>query len=182
MNNIYVKKLIKKIKFKECEYNTIKSMIEHYNHILTDNINSVFSQNNIINQGEFYKTLESKEIDEEQCTIIEEYDNFSNLLYKQLALKTHPDKTDNYNSDFIIIKEAYDNKNVLRLIDYANTYNLLKLEDININLLILILEKRLFQIKNKVTELKNTLGYHFLIHNKTDAIKTMQGIIDAHNV
>ncbi len=77
-------------------------------------------------------------------------------------MKTHPDKT-NQNDDFIIIQSAFENKDLLQLIEYANKYNIYK--DINLSLLTLILEKEVFNIKNKVKTLKTTIGYQILINN-----------------
>jgi hypothetical protein len=91
-------------------------------------------------------------------------------LHKNLSLKTHPDKT-NDNDDFLIIQTAYENNDLLKLIEYADLYNILY--DVNIHLLILVLEKELIKIKNKIKTLKTTIGYQILINDNTQCINDM---------
>lgn len=181
MDNIYLKHVIKKIKLKECEYNTIKSMIGYYDYTLYEVINDICIESSVtfaeVFKHEHAHTHTSTSDD--QNKIIPDYDIFINALYKDLAVKTHPDKTEN-NDDFVIIKEAYEKKDILKLIDYANKYDLSNSQSINSNLLTLVLEKQLYETKNKVKQIKSTLGYQLLMQSKNDAVKYIRELIETY--
>ncbi|QKF93764.1 DnaJ chaperone protein [Fadolivirus algeromassiliense] len=172
MDNIYLKHLIEKIKLKECEYNTIKSVLEQYNGVIQETLNNIFLDTNITPEEIFTNCIY-----QEKETIIKEHDEFYDTLYRNLALKTHPDKTENNNNDFVKIKEAYENKDVLTLIYYGDKYKLLDHNNINTNLFIMILEKRLYEMKNKIKTIKNGIHYRILIGNKNEMISIIKETI-----
>lgn len=174
MDNLYLKHLVEKIGLKECEYDTIKSMITHHNDIIMDSINSAFVNTNITFAELF---PQQHEINENNKSDIKEYNEYYDTLYKHLALKTHPDKVDNTNDDFVIIKEACEKKDILKLFHYIEKYDLSQHNDININLLTMILEKRLYEIKEKISQIKNSFGYKILICDKNKTIDSIKGLI-----
>lgn len=157
----YINKLIKKIKLKECEYETVENMIKHYNNLVEQSINDIFIAEQL-NKNDVYKqfTYTHTKI----ITMTPDYQTLLNTLYKNLSLKTHPDKTNGDDVDFKLIFQAYENKNILKMIEFANHYKLSCIEDIDINLLTLILEKEWLTIKNKVKNLKNSVPYQYLIN------------------
>ncbi len=172
---MYLSKLIKKIKLKESEHETLTSMINFYKNDLEKMVDDIFIEEQVKKEDVFKTTTccNNTQSNNTQQPIIPEYDNLLNILHKNLSLKTHPDKTDNNTPDFIIIQEAYENKNLLKLIEYSNIYNLLDAKDINVNLLTLILEKELFKIKNKIKSLKTTIAYQILINDNTKCVTDM---------
>ena len=181
MNNIYLNKLVKKIKIKECEYETVKNMIEHYNSSVDNTINDIFVSEQL-NKDEVFKTYTCTHIINNITTnnitnlTIPDYDNLINTLYKNLSLKTHPDKNNGDDVDFKLINTSYENKNMLKLIEFAHKYDLLNISDIDINLLTLILEKELISIKNKIKTLKSCVCYQYLINGDSQ----IKNIIDLH--
>ncbi len=173
---MYLSKLVKKIKLRESEYETITSMINSYKDIVEKMVDEIFIAEQVKKEDIFKTTTccgNTQPTDNTSQPIIPEYDNLLNTLHKNLSLKTHPDKTDNNTSDFIIIQAAYENKDLLKLIEYSSIYNLFDTKDINVNLLTLILEKELFKIKNKIKTLKTTVGYQILINDNTKCITDM---------
>lgn len=162
----YINKLIKKIKLKECEYETVKNMIEHYNNLVEQSINDIFIAEQL-NKDDVYKEFTHTHTTK-IVTMIPDYETLLNTLYKNLSLKTHPDKTNGDDVDFKLIHQAYENKNILKLIEFAYHYKLLCIEDIDVNLLTLILEKEWATIKNKVKNLKNSVPYQYLINGDSN--------------
>lgn len=165
MDNDYSKKLIKKIKAKKNEYDTLNSMLNHYSVPVGKAIGEILTTNNI-DHDDAYSYDKVEEI-KDNCSIIVEYNELFTVLYKKLSLKAHPDKLiDNVdNKDFVGIRAAYDNKDIVTLIEYSHKYNLSEeeLKDVGVHLLILILEKQLFVMKNKIKVLKSQWTYGYLI-------------------
>ena len=173
MDNPYLKQLIEKIRLKECEYNTINSMIQYHNDVIMESINSAFIDTNVT----FAEIFPQQGINDNNESNIKEYDEFYDTLYKSLALKTHPDKSDDANDDFILIKEACEKKDILTLFKYIDKYNLTQCKDTNINILTMILEKRLYAMKEKTSILKNSMGYKILICDKDKTIDDIKELI-----
>jgi hypothetical protein len=191
MDNIYLNKLIKKIKLKECEYETIKAMIDNYSSLVEKLIDDIFLSEEVIKEeilkSSIYHVNANANANAnikcgEILSIIPEYDNLVNTLYKNLCLKTHPDKTNGDDIEFKNIMLAYENKNILKLIEYSKLYNLLSIENINIHLLTLILEKQFFTLKNKVKNLKNTTGYHILISENAYGTQAIRELINMYKI
>ena len=189
MDNIYLNKLIKKIKLKESEYETIKTMIENYSSLVEKLIDDIFLSEEVIKEEIFKSPIYYANANVnantkcvEILSIIPEYDNLVNTLYKNLCLKTHPDKTNGDDIEFKNIMLAYENKNILKLIEYSKLYNLLSIENINIQLLTLILEKQFFTLKNKVKNLKNTTGYHILISENAYGTQAIRELINMYKI
>lgn len=181
MDNIYLKHLINKIKLRESEYNNVKTMLEHYDSRVQDIVNEIF-----LNTG---LTLADVFKPHQQCTsespcapesIIQEYEEYYDIIYKKLALKSHPDKTDLGNNDFVAINKAYKDKDIIKLIYYADKYNITQDQDISQNLFVMILEKRLYEIKNKIKCLRGCLAYGILIGNKEQTIQFVKDSMETH--
>lgn len=187
-NNIYLNNLLNKINMKQSEFETLTNTISHYGKELDDKFMDILKQNNIDPSCVFepqIKTSDSCNCND-HCTDninnenneINEYKQIFDTLYKQLAFKTHPDKSnDPSNKDFIDIADAYEKKDILKLINYANKYELFdnKLENLNVYIVTVILEKHLHKIKQNITKLKSTVGFNLLIKGNIDTyIETLK--------
>jgi len=180
MDNPYLKQLVEKIRLKECEYNTINSMIHYHNDVIMDSINSAFIDTNVTFTDIFPQQVtgdNTNNNNNNNKSDVKEYNEFYDNLYKSLALKTHPDKSDDTNDDFILIKEACEKKDILTLFKYIDKYNLTQCKDTNINILTLILEKRLYTMKEKMSILKNSMSYKILICDKDKTIDSIKELI-----
>ena len=75
-----------------------------------------------------------------------------NKLYKKLSLKTHPDKHGGNNELFIELLNAYNTKNILKLIKMAHK---LEIDYVLSDLLISYFEKDISKLENKINELQH---------------------------
>ena len=197
MNNIYLDHLLSKIKIKQSELETLNSTLSYYSTELDRKYYEILKKNNIDISHAFKKSEKfnycstsddiDKDDDKNVCTndvIISEHKLILDSLYKQLIMKTHPDKlVDSTNNDFINVKDAYEKQNVLQLIDYANKYKLLNsnLEDFDINIIVVILEKKILEIKKDIKKIKSTIGFNLLVNNIDDHIDSLKYTIKLAN-
>lgn len=179
MANTYITKLVSKIKAKQAQLDTLTSMVHHYSPQTGTAFANILLENSIdpsMLSSHRKASTETSE-DKEKCIIIPGHDELFDNLYKQLTLKAHPDKSKDEGKEFIDIKEAYDNKNILALIDYGCKYNIVGSETIidgmNSNLITLILERQLFTLKNKIKDIRSTTSYTLLV-DKDGLSKTTQ--------
>jgi hypothetical protein len=172
MNNPYLTHLVEKIKLKESEYDTIINMIQYHNTEIEDTINIAFENTDV----DISDIFPSKKLDTTEGININN-NLFYDDLYKQLALKSHPDKVGNDNGDFIIIKEAYEKKDIIKLLYYHDKYNLNECQNTNVNILSLLLHRKLHELKEKVKKIKSTLGYQILICDKDTVIESIKKLI-----
>lgn len=171
MNNIYLNHLLNKIQLKQSELETLNNTISHYGKELDSKFMDILAQNNIdatyvFHQHNTNNTHNTNNYDNN--VVIDEYKKLYDSLFKQLSLKSHPDKLNDQvqaHTDFINIKKAYDDKNILELLKYASKYELLtgKLDDLDINLVNVILEKELIKVKDNVNKIRSTVGFQLLI-------------------
>ncbi len=190
--NIYIKYTIDKIKSKQVNLNSLITMLSYYAQEVDRKFDDILMENNIDKSDVVYMQTACSCTTNPQIPV-EEYEQLMNSIYKSLALKTHPDKDncDNkidttyttyttYTNDFIVIKDAYDNHDILTLIEFAGKYNLDEyiIENINVNLITVILEKKMFLIKNEIKNIKNSIGYQLLVvGNINSHIETLKQTI-----
>lgn len=192
----HIEFLMRKIKAKQERLDSIERMFVRYAQELDKNYNDLLSKNNIdLNDYEKYYSTKIK--DDNNLTEIKDDNNsieikddintnnqsynydlqkLCNNLYRNLALKTHPDKS-NHSTDFVNITQEYENSNVITLIEYSNKYELdYSTIDICIDL---ILEQTLHLIKKKLTHTKSTVAYQLLMGENIDCtIQCIKDIID----
>ena len=169
MDNIYLKYSLNKITLKQSELKTLSDTLTYYSKELDSKFAEILAKNNIdmayvTGQPKCEHVIENNVNDND--IVINDHKQICDTLFKQLVLLTHPDKSnDPSTDDFINIREAFENENVLKLLDYANKYELFnnKLDDLDINIITVILEKELFKLKESITKLKSTIGYQMLI-------------------
>ena len=89
-------------------------------------------------------------------------------LYKKLSLKTHPDKNNGDDSIFKIVLHAYKNKNILKLINIANQFNISIEYDDN---MITYIEDNILNIEKKIDELQHHLCWLWCNANNDDKKK-----------
>ena len=181
MNNIYLKYSLNKITLKQSELKTLSDTLTYYSKELDNKFTEILVKNDIdmsfvTGQSKCIHSIENNVNDNN--IVINEHKQICDTLFKQLVLLTHPDKSNNsFTDDFINIKEAFDNENVLKLLDYANKYELFnnKLDDLDTNIITVILEKELFKLKESITKLKSTIGYQMLIKGNINSyIETLK--------
>jgi hypothetical protein len=79
-------------------------------------------------------------------------------LYKMLSLKTHPDKNGGDQKLFIEVKQAYQDKNIFKLIIIATKLNI----DISyISDAIELFEKSISEMQIKIENFKKTIAWHW---------------------
>ena len=186
MDKHYLDHKIKKIKLKQSELNHLSSMISHYSTEIETKILKILETNNI-NKTEIYNLTNQSNNNivlkhEYTCNSSPNFDfnpdliqDFIATVYKQLILITHPDKNiDIDNDDFIQIKKAYDENDIYSLIEYSIKYNLMEnsFNNLDMNIIIVILERKILAIKNKINMIKSTLGYKLLIIGNIDSYIT----------
>jgi len=184
--SVYIKCTTDKIKSKQSNLNSLISMLSYYAQEVDRKFDDILMENNIDKADVTYMHTTCTCTNNTQI-IVEEYEQLMNSIYKSLALKTHPDKdncnTKNdtaYTNDFITIKDAYDNRDILTLIEFAGKYNLDEhsIENMDANLITVILEKKMFLIKNEIKKIKTSLGYQLLVvGNINDHIETLKQTI-----
>ena len=120
------------------------------------------------------KTTESEPItvtldtDINTCTD-DDYTKILSLLYKHVALRTHPDKQDGKQDgkqdDFILINKMYNDKDVYSLIVYCDKHKMATEEilDINVNLSTLIVEKKISSLRKKLIDIKAGIQYKLIV-------------------
>ena len=92
-------------------------------------------------------------------------------LYKKLILLTHPDKTDDLeNNDFNIIFDAYQSGNIWVLLKYAEKYKLFSQSDLNINDIVVLVEKTLYDIELKIKQMKSSSVYMVMVESKLNLL------------
>lgn len=98
-------------------------------------------------------------------------------LYKKLCLKSHPDKTgDITDENFITIKKAYDEEDILTLMDYATKY---EINDFNHHEIFLELERYFHKLKTKIKNMKTGLGYNIIV-DYDNGIKFIKSCIETY--
>ena len=165
MTNSYIQHLFNKIKTKTVELSSIVQMMNAYSNELVDLIKNYISPYtmddifpNIINNN---NTIEEQ--NDDKITIID--DIKIKELYKKLSLKLHPDKDNTPDDgDYINIREAYNDGDYYVLIKYSHN-NDIEL-DIDDNQLLLILETKLYKLKDAIKKKKDTIGFQMLTARK----------------
>lgn len=177
--NLYVSYLLDKIKLKKKQLESLTSIVNHYDPNTTKLMNNQWQElckKYNINDTEysdfmqyFYKNPEPASVNLSLYDII---DSVLKPIYKKLVLATHSDKNiknieenttnDTTNKDFIDCKEAYDNKDYLKLIELANKY-MVKIDNVDEILLITILEKSLYSLNEKIKKIKLSVEYRLII-------------------
>lgn len=169
--NLYINHILKKIKLKEKQFDSLTKMILSYKSEIEKHINSLLEKHNI-NSSEIFVLMDLS--NNNKILEISEYEDLLKKLYKNLAIISHPDKLQNnqneINIDFINIKNAFENRNILALIDYSNKYNVFELNDLDETLLTLILERHFTIISEKIKNIKKSVYYQFLISNDTSKL------------
>jgi len=96
--------------------------------------------------------VESEEQEQENKQEDPMLNEILNKLYKKLSLKTHPDKHGGNNELFIELLNAYNSKNILKLIKMAHN---LEIDYVLSDVLILYIEKDIIKLENKINELQH---------------------------
>jgi len=169
--NDYAKSKINEIKLKQIEHDSLTTMINKYGSEMDKKYQEILIVNGI-DPNFRPKHAEScncaQEKDAAVPVIIDEYKNINATLFKNLALVSHPDKTDSHTDDFLLIRAAYENNDVFTLLEYALKYDIEK-GDICDGTMMMILERKMNNIINKIDKIKTLLGYHLLIHGHVDS-------------
>ena len=173
-NNIYLKHLLEKITLKQSQLKTLNDTLMYYGSELDSKFQEIMTKNSInmstINQQNCIHNANNANNTNDNI-IMNDYKQICDLLFKQLALITHLDKSgDAFAQEFINIKKAFDDENIIELLGYANKYELLnnKLDDLNINMVTVILEKELSKLRKDITKLRSSVGYNMLVEGNID--------------
>jgi hypothetical protein len=90
---------------------------------------------------------------------------FMNKLYRKLSLKTHPDKLNGSSVQFQIVNDAFNAKDILRLLILSKHHDV----DIDYSQIVFIdedsslFENAINTINNKISEIKKTLAWNWAI-------------------
>ena len=78
-------------------------------------------------------------------------------LYKKLSSVTHPDRGGN-SDDFLTLKEAYEDNDLVKLLKFADKYNIeYELEDTDSD----VIEEKTKQLENEIKRMKSTLAWYW---------------------
>ena len=177
----YLFEKYKKIFYSECSQNLINNknkedLNNNKNEYLRDKINEIDTEiDKDSNKDSYIHKIISK-------------------VYKKLCLKTHPDKSSLYNTEFEEISKAYNNKDFLQLlllsrklnidIDYIlneyhnNSDEVTMLNNNDFNDYTEIFEESIKKLNEKIANIKTTLAWNWALSNDDQKIKLREKFID----
>lgn len=180
----YVKTQLKRIKKRRVEYNVLSQLLLSNIDIVKNNLKKYISDDDMIYIDDIIgrKTIIENNTDKKNTFDNDDQKSYMDVLYKKLALKTHPDKEDieAVNDDFCEINTSYKKRDISTLFEYALKYNVLEcVEDKFYNEVVLDLEKELIHFKKEISKLRNSLLY-MLVMDLNDAVKMVIDYIKLH--
>lgn len=136
--NMLILHLVNKIKIKRAEIDCINHLYRQNKSKIDSIINDAIQKENLVDlYQEFYKVAKVCQ----DCPLIDLVDTsdpdddlnleskrkkICDLLYHQLSLKCHPDKSEDKTSqDFVIVNEAHKCQDLTTLIDYSHQYEII---------------------------------------------------------
>ena len=158
----YLTHKINKIEFKQAELDNLNLMLTHYTPSLETELTDILRTHNI----NYIPPINTNKKTSPTYQHRNQDKPLSLAIYKKLAMVTHPDK-EPANIDFVQIKEAYDNNDTYSLIKYSVKYNLVE-DKSESSVAILILEKKLSELKSALVKIKSTIGYKLLLEGNID--------------
>lgn len=172
MTKVYIDHLINNIKIKKAQLDSIKFLVEKKTDYIYETIKQQCDRENIDYCDIFTVQTRNDYVNAEEY----KSDTLSNL-YKKLCLKSHPDKTgDTGDEIFITIKKAYDEEDILTLMDYATKY---EINDFNHDEIFLELERYFHKLKTKIKNIKIGLGYNIIV-DYDNGIKLIKSCIETY--
>lgn len=166
MSDVYINSLIAKIKKKQNQYDSINLMISSYAHDIHNVLNPLLEKYNIKTNDVFTKPTK---IDHNYLQLTNDPNSVYKSLHDQLIKICHPDKIPNKeidSHDFIMIRNAYENKDIVKLLHFAEKYRIKN--NCDKAALILILERQLYCLKENINNAKNGIIFKLLITNDAD--------------
>lgn len=187
----YVKTQLKRIKKRRDEYNILSQILLSKINVVKNELKKYVSddgakyiddilekktiiENNIIKNNITKENITEENITENTVDYDAIYNNsvdnnkksYIDILYKKLALKTHPDKEDieAVNDDFCEICSSYKKRDINTLLEYAIKYDITEciVSDFYSEVVI-DLEKEYNRVKKELSNLRNSLLYMLIM-------------------
>lgn len=166
MSDEYINSLVNKIKRKQNQYDAINSMISSYAHDVNKILNPLLEKyNTAINDT----SKKPNNPEHKYIHLTNDPNDIYKSLHDQLIKICHPDKIHNReidNCDFIMIRNAYEGKDIIKLLHFAEKYRIKNNYDKAA--LILILERQLYYLKENINNIKNGIFFKLLVTNDVD--------------
>jgi len=178
---LQTKKLLKELEWVESDYEWRNEIVCEADSEFINKINSLldeFPELKSIYKQEEIKNIESpndikiEEEKEEEEKEKEEIDKEIKLLYRDIAKISHPDKTKTYLYNDAFIKAT----NYYNLGDKIGIYKIALSMDIDIDLnneKIILIEKRIEELKNKIFFIENKISYKWYISKDDEKNKIL---------
>lgn len=177
-----------KIQNKKLELQHLSLMVQHYDQPAVDMLKKKLAENNL----ELPDWLDNKVNINTQCCggstnestqsnnpISSDTDELCHGIYKKLVLLVHPDKNSE-SIDFVNVKKACDDKDIIEMLKYVEKYGLMDQIDIAPVQITLLLEKTLFDINQKINLIHSSLAYDVYVKNNFDGYITAQRQIEKY--
>jgi len=128
-------------------------------------------QDTINNDGNNVEQEQIEEnMEETEPAEISEEDIQLKKLYRLLSLKTHPDKNKGHEETFLEIKKAYQEKNILKLFNFAMKFKIKVSNDI-VKKCLSLFEKNIGDMQKKIQDFKHTLAWQWCNANDEQKVQ-----------
>ena len=155
------------------EYNNLKHIQEKLIPSFTNAVNQFVKDNNLPDP---FTGLNNEPEKESRDAEVLSSSLESKSLYRQIMIKTHPDKKNNKKELYINATAAKKENNLHELIDIGKKLNL-KLEEITSEQLA-ILESNIFQLKQKTQNIKESFVFVWFHANNNKRIEIICNFLD----
>ena len=159
--NLKVKRYLTQHEYLELELEETKYMFDQYNKkFIKEYYNVDPTPQPKITLPENIELEDEIPLDDVSNQETSEEDTQLKKLYRLLSLKTHKDKHNDNNEEFLRVNKAYKEKNILKLFSYSIKYNVNVNKDI-VTKCMSLFEQNINQMQSKIHDLKHTLAWQW---------------------